>query len=66
MSLEMLGEVPLHPKIRELSDAGKPITVSDPKSPQSQIYFEIASKILSKLEDPSFVKSQESPKITIE
>jgi ATP-binding protein involved in chromosome partitioning len=43
MGLPFLGDVPLHPKIRELSDLGKPITISDPKSDQAQSYFGILS-----------------------
>ena len=34
MQLEILGEVPLHLSIRETSDAGRPIVVSQPDSPQ--------------------------------
>lgn len=66
MELNFLGEVPLHPKIRELSDAGKPITVSDPNGPQSLPYVEIARSVISRLEDPDFNKDQEGPKITFE
>ena len=63
MGLPFLGEVPLHPKIRELSDAGKPITISDPKSPQAAAYFEIANKIMKTIEDPEFEKAKEVHKV---
>ena len=44
-----LGEVPLHLAIRETSDAGSPIVVSDPESPHAQAYLEIAGKVLAQL-----------------
>lgn len=34
IGLDMLGDVPLHLSIRETSDAGTPIVVSQPESPQ--------------------------------
>jgi MinD-like ATPase involved in chromosome partitioning or flagellar assembly len=42
LGLNFLGEIPLDPIIGESSDAGKPITVSQPKSPQSEAYQVIA------------------------
>ena len=44
-----LGEVPLHLAIRETSDAGSPIVVSDPESPHAQAYLEIAGQVLAQL-----------------
>ena len=66
MNIPFLGEIPLHPRIRELSDAGKPITIAEPNSPQSKAYQDIADQVASKLEDPTFNKQQEGPKIVIE
>jgi len=66
MNIPFLGEVPLHPRIRELSDQGKPITIAEPNSPQSKAYQDIADKVASKLEDPELNKQQEGPKIVIE
>ena len=34
MDMEVLGDIPLHLRIRESSDAGTPIVVSQPDSPQ--------------------------------
>ena len=34
LNLETLGELPLHLSIRETSDTGRPIVVSQPDSPQ--------------------------------
>lgn len=49
MDLELLGDVPLHIDIRETSDSGKPIVVSQPDNPQTIAYKTIASRILDKL-----------------
>lgn len=48
MKLDILGNVPLHLSIRENSDSGSPVVVSQPKSPQAAVYMDIAKKILSK------------------
>lgn len=48
---DLLGDVPLNRRIRETSDSGQPIVVSEPDSPQAQAYRSIARKISQKLED---------------
>ncbi len=59
-----LGEIPLHISIRETSDSGQPIVVSDPDSPQAAAYDVIATAVLSRLEE---LKQQEGgPKIVFE
>ncbi|MBB4304072.1 ATP-binding protein involved in chromosome partitioning [Rhodobium orientis] len=40
-----LGEVPLHMAIRETSDAGTPVVVSDPDGPHAKIFKDIAGKV---------------------
>jgi len=40
-----LGEVPLTIEIRETSDAGTPVVVSDPEGPQTRVYRDIARKV---------------------
>ncbi|XP_033643508.1 iron-sulfur protein NUBPL-like isoform X1 [Asterias rubens] len=49
MGLDILGDIPLHISIRESSDNGRPITVSDPSSPQAVAYRQLAQKVLEKL-----------------
>jgi len=49
LGAEFLGEIPLHLSIRETSDAGQPIVVSAPSSPQAQAYMAIAARISEKL-----------------
>ncbi len=50
IGVPFLGEVPLHMKIRETSDSGAPIVVSDPASDHAKIYRDIAGKVWQSLE----------------
>ncbi|KAF2275337.1 cytosolic Fe-S cluster assembling factor NBP35 [Westerdykella ornata] len=45
--LRLLGEVPLHPKICEDADRGKPTVVAEPESEHARILREIATNIAS-------------------
>jgi ATP-binding protein involved in chromosome partitioning len=45
LGVNFLGEVPLHMDIREKSDAGQPVVVSDPDSDHAKIYREIAGRV---------------------
>ncbi len=47
--VDFLGEIPLDMAIRETSDGGRPIVVSDPQSPQTKIYRTIAEAVWAKL-----------------
>ncbi len=49
LGCDFLGEVPLDLAIRETSDDGRPITVSDPGSPYAQLFREIAAKVWTKV-----------------
>lgn len=49
LNCEFLGEIPLDIKIRETSDAGAPIVVTDPDSPHSKAYAAIAQKLWNTL-----------------
>jgi ATP-binding protein involved in chromosome partitioning len=49
LDCEFLGEVPLDLQIRETSDEGRPITVSDPNSPHAQLFREIATRVWDKI-----------------
>jgi ATP-binding protein involved in chromosome partitioning len=63
-SVPFLGEVPLELKIREMSDAGKPIVASEPDGKHAKIYKEIAAKVRGALE--SSAGKRAAPKIVIE
>jgi ATP-binding protein involved in chromosome partitioning len=47
-SVEILGEIPLDPRVREGGDRGRPIVTLDEKSPVSKAFFDVAAKILER------------------
>ena len=49
LSCDFLGEIPLDIRIRETSDGGEPIVVSDPKGAHALAYIAIAQKIWDKV-----------------
>ena len=49
-----LGEIPLHPAVREAGDAGTPIVVADPDSPQAAGFRELAGEVARQLATRSF------------
>jgi ATP-binding protein involved in chromosome partitioning len=49
LGCEFLGELPLDMVIRETSDDGRPIVISDPASPHAAVYRAIASRVWDKL-----------------
>ena len=49
LGMEFLGEMPLDIEIRETSDGGRPIVVSNPDSPLAQAYVGIAGRVWEKV-----------------
>ncbi len=49
LGVEFLGEIPLDIAIRETSDGGKPIVLSQPDSPHAKVYRQIAARLWEKL-----------------
>jgi ATP-binding protein involved in chromosome partitioning len=49
LNVDFLGEVPIDPRIAEDGDLGKPIVVSQPDSPSSVAFQEIAGKVARKV-----------------
>jgi ATP-binding protein involved in chromosome partitioning len=62
MDVPLLAEIPLVPRIRETSDAGTPISVSGPDTPEAKVFMELARKVAASLE----TASKPAPKIVIE
>jgi ATP-binding protein involved in chromosome partitioning len=61
-----LGEVPLHMDIREKSDAGQPVVISDPDGPHAEIYRHIAEKAWENAEAHKARLAGSKPKIVME
>jgi ATP-binding protein involved in chromosome partitioning len=66
LEVDFLGEVPLDPAIRETSDSGKPIVVSDPASPHAKAYLEIARKVWDKVCERLDQGSRKPPRILVQ
>ena len=62
MAMPFLGEIPLVPKIRELSDAGTPVTVTEPDGKEAAAFLAVAKKVATALESPQ----RAAPKIVLE
>jgi len=62
LGADFLGEVPLHIAIRETSDEGRPIVVSEPQSPHAQIFRDMASRVAEKLGS----SKRQAPRIVVE
>lgn len=48
--IPFLGRIPLDPAIRECGDAGTPIVVADPASPQTRAFVEVAAALRQRVE----------------
>ncbi len=55
-NVDFLAEIPLDIVIRETSDGGRPVVVSQPDSPQAQAFMNLALTVRDKLEGPASVK----------
>lgn len=62
MGVPFLGEAPLDIKIRETSDAGRPVVAVEPDSPQAAVYLNLAAKVKTLLETQ---KQRAAPKIVV-
>ncbi len=66
LGAEFLGEIPLNIAIREKSDSGQPIVVSDPESVYARIYRDIATKAWAEVERQRTSDAHSAPNIVIE
>ncbi|MBL1256369.1 Mrp/NBP35 family ATP-binding protein [Methylocystis sp. Sn-Cys] len=62
MGVPFLGEAPLDMKIRETSDAGRPVVGAEPDSPQAAVYLNLAAKVKTLLET---TKQRAAPNIVV-
>ncbi|MDX9860002.1 MAG: iron-sulfur cluster carrier protein ApbC [Rhodospirillales bacterium] len=66
LGVDCLGELPLDIVIRETSDGGNPIVVSDPASPHAKAYLEIADKVWAKVEKELADRERAAPRILVQ
>ena len=66
LGVPFLGEVPLTMNIRETSDSGEPVVVSDPDGPQAKVYREIASRVWERLKEETSLAEAATPAIVFE
>jgi ATP-binding protein involved in chromosome partitioning len=65
LGTEFLGEVPLDMAIRETSDDGRPITVSQPDSPYARTFRDIAARVWTKVAGDAPAR-RAAPQIVVE
>jgi ATP-binding protein involved in chromosome partitioning len=65
LGVPFLGEVPLDVQIRETSDAGRPLVVSEPNGPYAAIYRQIANNVWTEL-GKTRGSERAAPRIVIE
>lgn len=66
LGVPFLGEIPLTMKIRETSDAGTPVVVSDPEGAVAGIYKQIAASVLAGIEAAGASQEKAAPSIVFE
>jgi ATP-binding protein involved in chromosome partitioning len=66
LGVDFLGEVPLDVAIRETSDEGHPIVVSDPQSEHAKTYRMIADKVWEKVTIILGEPARKPPKIVVQ
>src|SRR4051794_10349031 len=65
LGTDFLGEVPIDLAIRETSDEGRPITVSQPDSPYAQTFRDIAAQVWAKVGGDAPAR-RAAPRIVVE
>jgi ATP-binding protein involved in chromosome partitioning len=45
----LLGQIPMHPSVREWGDAGTPVVQAAPAAPVSKVFIEIAEKLVERV-----------------
>jgi len=66
LGVPFLGEVPLDMQIRETSDAGTPVVVSDPDGAHTAVYRAIASRVMEEIARYEGEGARTAPNIVME
>jgi ATP-binding protein involved in chromosome partitioning len=65
LGVDFLGEIPLDPVIRETSDGGQPIVISQPDSPHAKSYRALADKVWDKVSQATGGQGRAAPRIVV-
>jgi len=66
LGVEFLGEIPLDLVIRETSDAGRPIVVSHPESPQARAFRRAGKRVGEMIDEALAGAGRAAPRIVIQ
>ena len=66
LGCDFLGEIPLHMAIRETSDGGHPIVISDPDGPQAAAYLAVARQVAEKIDAELDAPGRKAPRIVMQ
>ncbi len=66
LGMEFLGEIPLDTEIRETSDGGRPIVVSQPDSPHAKAFVAIAEKVWDRVAAGLGDAARQAPRIVMQ
>ncbi len=66
LGVDFLGEIPLDMVIRETSDSGQPIVISQPDSPHAKAYREMGKRVWAKISARAAPGGREAPRIVIQ
>ena len=66
LGMEFLGELPLDIEIRETSDSGRPIVVSNPESPHAGAYLAIARRVWEQISANLGSAAAQGPRIVMQ
>ncbi|KAM9356152.1 iron-sulfur cluster transfer protein NUBPL isoform 2-T2 [Pholidichthys leucotaenia] len=53
LGVKLLGDIPLHLNIREMSDRGQPVVISSPDSSEAVAYKKVAAAVVQRLQEVS-------------
>jgi ATP-binding protein involved in chromosome partitioning len=59
--LPFLGEIPLHPSVREGSDMGRPIVIAAADSPQAEAFRKVAGAVAARLSVLAYQRAEAAP-----
>ncbi|HZU05018.1 MAG TPA: Mrp/NBP35 family ATP-binding protein [Chloroflexota bacterium] len=59
--LPFLGEIPLHPSVREGGDTGRPIVIAAADSPQAEAFRKVAGAVAARLSVLAYQRAEAAP-----